>query len=73
MDIDSANQIAIAAAGLVLLTGYSAFILVPAWGCYGRLWEKVAASFLTLFILAALLMVGIAIGFGVVYFYDEYA
>ena len=31
---------------------------MPAWRCYGRLWEKLAASFLTLFILATLLGIG---------------
>ena len=34
----------------------------PAWRCYGRVWEKVAAGFLTLFILGTLLGIGAAIG-----------
>ena len=47
--------------------------MVPAWRCYGRLWEKLAASFLTLFILATLLGIGAAIGLAVVWTYDRYA
>jgi hypothetical protein len=47
--------------------------VAPAWGCYGRLWEKLAASFLTLFILGTLLGVGAAIGLAVVWTYDQYA
>ena len=42
------------AAGLVG-AGYLALIVMPAWRCYGRVWERIAASFLTLFMLATLL------------------
>lgn len=61
----------LAAAGLI--AGYVAFILGPTWLSYGRIWERLAASVLTLFILAALLGVGAAIGFAVVVFYDNFA
>jgi hypothetical protein len=63
------TQISLGLAGAVTLVAYAAFILVPAWASYGRLWEKVAAGFLSLFILAALVGVGIGIGAGVVYLY----
>ena len=65
------TQIAFAIAGAIGLAGYGAFILVPAWGSYGRVWEKLAASFLTLYMLAALAGIGAVIGIGFVYFYDE--
>jgi hypothetical protein len=48
--------------GAVAFVGYSVFILAPAWASYGRVWERVAASFLSLFILATLLGVGIGLG-----------
>jgi hypothetical protein len=60
-------------AGAVALAGYVAFILVPAWVSYGRMWERVAASFLTLFMLVTLLAVGTGIGVAIVWFYDQYA
>jgi len=60
------------AAGLVG-AGYIMLILVPAWESYGRLWEKIAASFLTLFILATLAGLGAAIGLAIVWSYDRYA
>ena len=59
--------------GAVVLVGYTVFILAPAWASYGRVWERVAASFLTLFMLVTLLGVGTGIGFAIVWFYDQYA
>lgn len=74
MNLDLSNtEIAIVLAGAVVAACYVALIVIPAWRCYGRLWEKVAASFLTLFILATLLGIGTAIGLAVVWTYDTYA
>ena len=56
------TEIAIAAGGFVALVAYAILILVPAWGCYGRWWERFAASFMTLFILATLVGIGAGIG-----------
>ena len=64
---------ALIGAGAVTVVGYCAFILVPAWGSYGRIWERVAASFLSLFMLVTLLGIGTGIGFAIVWFYDQYA
>jgi hypothetical protein len=66
-------QYSIIAAGVVCLIAYVAFILVPAWASYGRMWERVAASFLTLFMLATFVGIGAGIGFAIVWFYDTYA
>ena len=74
MDIDlTATEVALALAAGIVGAGYIGFILVPAWESYGRLWEKVAASFLTLFILTTLLGIGAAIGLAIVWSYDRYA
>jgi hypothetical protein len=69
----SSTEIAVALAAGVVAVCHVFFIMVPALRCYGRLWEKVAASFMTLFILATLLGVGAAIGLAVVWTYDQYA
>ena len=74
MNIDlSTTELALALSAGVVGAGYIAFILVPAWDSYGRIWEKLAASFLSLFILATLLGIGAAIGLAVVWSYDTYA
>jgi len=65
--------VALVLTGVVAAVAYGMFILVPAWGSYGRVWERVAASFLTLFILAATIGLGTALGGAIVWFYDQYA
>ena len=38
---------------------YAGLILAPAWTSYSRLWERMAASVLTLYVLAVLVGVGV--------------
>lgn len=63
----STENIAIGAAAAACAMAWAVFILAPAWTSYGRLWERVAASFLTLFILATLLGIGVVVGLVVVW------
>lgn len=59
------------AAGLISLAAFVSLILVPAVSSYGRLWEKAAAGFLSLFVLAALVLVGVVVGLAFVYYYND--
>jgi hypothetical protein len=56
------TTIAVGAGGLITLVAYAVLIVVPAWGSYGRWWERFAASFMTLFILASLVGIGAGVG-----------
>jgi hypothetical protein len=67
------TQIALGAAGVVALIAFLVFILAPAWSSYGRVWERIAASFLSLYIGVALLGVGVAVGVGAFALYLEFA
>ena len=58
-------------AGAISLLAFMALILVPAIGSYGRTWEKATAALLSLFVLVALLFLGVAIGVLIVYFWDD--
>jgi len=58
-------------AGLVSLTAFVGLILVPALSSYGRVWEKAAAGVLSLFVLAALVLVGVVAGLAIVYYYND--
>jgi hypothetical protein len=57
-------------AGLVSVTAFVAFILAPALGSYGRPWEKAAAGFLSLFVLAALVLAGLVLGVFIFFHWD---
>ena len=58
-------------AGLVSLAAFVGLILVPAVSAYGRIWEKAAAGVLSLFVLAALVIVGVVAGLAIVYYYND--
>ncbi len=66
------TEVAIAVAAGIVGAGYIAFILVPAVASYGRMWEKAAAGFLSLFILGTLLGIGASLGLAIVWSYDRY-
>jgi hypothetical protein len=69
----SSTEIVIALAGALVLACWLLLIALPAARCYGRMWEKLAASVLTLYVLATLLGTGAAIGLAIVWTYDTYA
>lgn len=58
-------------AGLICLVAFVGLILTPALSAHGRLWEKAAAGFLSIFVLAALLVTGVVVGLIVVYYYND--
>lgn len=58
-------------AGVISVLAFAALILVPAIGSYGRTWEKATAALLSVFVLAALVLAGVAIGVAIVYFWDD--
>ena len=60
-------------AGLISLVVFVGLILVPAVSAYGRAWEKAAAGVLSLFVLAALVLIGVVAGLAIVYYYNDLA
>jgi hypothetical protein len=58
-------------AAAICLVIFVTLILTPALSAYGRIWEKAAAGFLSLFVLAALVLGGVVIGLVVVYYYTD--
>ena len=68
MGLLSSTQTMLFVGGAVVLAGYVVFILAPAWVAYGRFWERLAASFLTLFVLATLLAIGVVAGLAFIWF-----
>ena len=58
-------------AAVVSVLAFTVLILVPALGSYGRRWEKATAAFLSVFVLAGLVLFGIALGVMIVYFWPD--
>jgi hypothetical protein len=58
-------------AALVSVLAFTVLILVPALGSYGRTWEKATAALLSMFVLIALIGLGVAVGVLIVYFWDD--
>jgi hypothetical protein len=58
-------------AALICLVVFVTLILSPALGAHGRIWEKAAAGFLSIFVLATLLVVGVVVGLLVVRYYND--
>jgi hypothetical protein len=63
------NDLVAVCAGTFGLALYAGLILVPAWTSYTRLWERVAATVLSLYVLAVLVGAGVAAALAAVYFW----
>jgi hypothetical protein len=63
------NELVAAGAGLVSLGVFAGLILVPVWSSYSRVWERLAATVLSLYVLAVLLGVGVLGALAAVYFW----
>ena len=71
LDSLTATYVILIGAGALGLAAYAMLILVPAWTAYGRVWERVCAAFLSLFVLAAFVGTGLGIGLIVLYYWDQ--
>ena len=60
-----------AGCGLIIFVAYVGLVLVPAWTSYSRAWERVAAAFLSVYVLLAFIGVGAAAGLGIAWFWDS--
>ncbi len=59
--------------GMLALVAFVWFIVRPAWNAYSTAWERAAATFLSLYVLAALLLIGAAGGAAIAYYWDRIA
>ena len=71
MSNDAITYLVAGSCAVFALAAYSAWILVPAWTAYSRWWERAAAAFLTLYVLAAMVGLGLLGGGAVVWFWDR--
>jgi hypothetical protein len=71
MDAETVTYMILVAAGVLGLGAFGWFVFMPAWTAYGRMWERVAAAALTLWILAAFAGAGLVAGLVIVYYWDS--
>jgi hypothetical protein len=63
------NELVAGGAGVIGLALYGVLILRPAWVSYSRLWERLAATVLSVYVLAVLVGVGVVGALAAVYFW----
>lgn len=71
MSNQSITYLVAACCGVFGLAAYVSFILVPAWTAYSRTWERVAATFLSLYALVAFMGLGLLGGAAIIWFWDR--
>lgn len=59
--------------GVLALAAFVWFIAWPACQAYSKSWERAAAAFLSLYVLAALVLIGAAGGAAIAYYWDQIA
>jgi hypothetical protein len=69
MSRDTINLLVASGSGALGLALYAGLILRPAWSSYARMWQRVAAAVLTLYVLAALVGIGVLAALVAVYFW----
>jgi hypothetical protein len=69
MSRTTVNDLVAVCAGVFGVALYAGLILVPAWSSYTRLWERVAAGILSLYVHTVLVGIGVAGALDVVYFW----
>ena len=70
MSSTTINELVAVCAGTFGFALYAGLILVPAWTAYTRLWQRVAATILTLYVLVVIVGVGVGAALAAVYFWD---
>ncbi|MHB8533504.1 MAG: hypothetical protein ACYDC2_12370 [Solirubrobacteraceae bacterium] len=58
MTHNETNDLLIVCAAVFGLAAFVGLIVAPAWSAYSRTWERMAAVFLSLYVLAALVGIG---------------
>jgi hypothetical protein len=71
MSNETWTYIAIGSAAGISLIAWVALVLVPAWTSFSRAWERLVATILSLYVLAAFVAAGLLLGGGFLWYFDE--
>lgn len=53
------------------IAAWVGLMAAPAWKSYDRVWQRLAGVFLSLYAVAAFIVVGVVLGAGVIWFWDR--
>jgi hypothetical protein len=71
MSNDTLTYVIAGSAAGISVIAWAALVLVPAWTSYSRVWERVLATVMSLYILAAFALAGSLLGAAILWYYDE--
>jgi hypothetical protein len=71
MSNDTITYVIAGTAAGVSVIAWAALVLVPAWTSFSRVWERMVAVVLSIYILAAFALAGSALGAAILWYYDE--
>ena len=71
MSNETWTYIALAGAAGLSLVVWITLVLVPALTSFSRVWERVVATVLSLYVLAAFVLAGLLLGGGFLWYFDE--
>jgi hypothetical protein len=71
MSNDAIVQLVAVGASIIGLVAFVALVTVPVASAYERVWERLVASLLSLWVLAALAGIGVLAGAAVIYYWPR--
>jgi len=71
MSNQSWTYVALGSAAGLSLIAWVALVLVPAWTSFSRVWERIVATVLSLYVLAAFVLAGVMLGGAFLWYFDE--
>jgi hypothetical protein len=71
MSNDTLTLVIAGGAAAISVIAWAVLVLVPAWTSYSRVWERLAATLLSLYVLGAFALAGSGLGAAILWYYDE--
>jgi hypothetical protein len=71
MSNDTLTYVIAGTAAGISVIAWAALVLVPAWTSFSRVWERIVATILSVYILAAFALAGTGLGAAILWYYDE--
>ena len=71
MSDDQKTYLIAGAAAAISLVAWLALVVVPAWRSYWRVRDRLIATFLSVYVLAAFVLAGAGVGAGVLWYFSD--